>query len=122
MPHTAAIAALIATLVSMTFLLVTRFADELLSLLSLGGFLIGIFLFFGFLYGGFILVVMAAIVVLGGVHWIGVYVPEIVLFSGNYWILLLSFALEVGMAVWNLDLITRVAHIIQPTRAHISTA
>ncbi|MFX0046321.1 MAG: hypothetical protein ACFE8Z_10780 [Candidatus Hermodarchaeota archaeon] len=122
MPHTAAIAALIATLVSMTFLLVTRFADELLSLFSLGGILIGLFLFFGFLYGGFILVVIAAIVVLGGGHWIGVYVPEIVLFSGNYWILLLSFALEVAMAIWNLDLITRVIHLVQSSPANISTA
>jgi hypothetical protein len=121
MPHTAAIAALIASLVSMTILFVMRFADELLSLFSMGGVLIGVFFLFGFLYGGFMVVVIAAIVILGGVHWIGVYVPEIVLFSGDYLILLLSFALEVGMAVWNLDLITRVAHLVQPTRTSIST-
>jgi len=122
MPHTAAIAALIATLISMTLLLIMRFTDALLSLFSMGGVLIGVFFMFGFLYGGFMVVVMAAIVILGGVHWIGVYVPEIVLFAGNYWILLLAFALEVGMAVWNLDLITRVVHLVQPTRATLSTA
>ncbi|MFX1417097.1 MAG: hypothetical protein ACFFC0_09805, partial [Promethearchaeota archaeon] len=120
--HTAAIAALIATIVSMTMLFVMRFADELLSLFSMGGVLIGVFFMFGFLYGGFMVVVMAAIVILGAVHWIGVFVPEIVLFSGNYWILLLSFAMEIGMAVWNLDLITRVAYFVHPARAHISTA
>ena len=122
MPHTAAIAALIATLVSMTIIFVMKFTDELLSLFSMGGILIGVFFVFGFLYGGFMVVVLAAIVVLGGVHWIGVYVPEIVLFSGNYWILLLSFALEICMAFWNLDLITRVAHLVQPTHARISTS
>ncbi len=122
MPHTAAIAGLIATVVSMTMLFVLTFADELLSLFSMGGILIAVFFLFGFLYGGFMVVVMAAIVILGGVHWIGVFVPEIVLFSGNYWILLLSFALEAGMAVWNLDLITRVAYLVQPAQAHISTA
>ncbi len=122
MPHTAAIAALIATLVSMTIIFVMKFTDELLSLFSMGGILIGVFFVFGFLYGGFMVVVLAAIVVLGGVHWIGVYVPEIVLFSGNYWILLLSFALEICMALWNLDLITRVAHLVQPTHARISTS
>ncbi|UCH05011.1 MAG: hypothetical protein JSW05_02305 [Candidatus Thorarchaeota archaeon] len=122
MPHTAAIAALIAALVSMTLLLFKRFTNELLALFSFGGILIGLLLLFGLLYGGFIVVVMAAIVILGGVHWIGVYVPEIVLFSGNYWILLLAFVLEGGMMVWNLDLVTRVAHFLQTNRVHVTTS
>ncbi|MHA2004639.1 MAG: hypothetical protein ACW960_11095 [Candidatus Thorarchaeota archaeon] len=42
--------------------------------------------------------------------------PEIVLFSGQYWILLLAFIFEIGMVFWNLDFITKVTNILQITR------
>jgi len=119
MPHSAAIAALIAALVTMVLLFFMRFTDELLSLFSMGGVLLGIFFLFGFLYGGVMVVVVAPTVIIGGVHWIGVFVLEIVVFSKHYWILLLAFELEISMAFWNLDLITRVSHVIQTTQANI---
>jgi hypothetical protein len=115
MPHMAAIAALIATFVSMVLVVIIRFIEEVLSLFSIGGVLIGVLLLFGFLYGGFMVVILAAIAVLGGGRWVGVLVPEIVLFSGQYWILLLAFAFEIGMAVWNLDFITRAVNLFQTT-------
>jgi hypothetical protein len=116
MPHMAALAALIAALVSMVLMVILRFTDEILSLFSIGGAVMGVLFIFGFLYGGFMIVILAAIVVLGGGRWVGVLVPEIVLFSGQYWILVLAFVFEIGMAVWNLDFITKVMSMLQITR------
>ena len=113
MPHMAAIAALIATLVSMVLMVIIRFTEEILSLFSIGGVVMGVLFLFGFLYGGFMIVILATIMVLGGGRWVGVLVPEIVLFSGQYWILLLAFAFEIGMVVWNLDFITKAANLFQ---------
>ncbi|MHA2041479.1 MAG: hypothetical protein ACW975_06395, partial [Candidatus Thorarchaeota archaeon] len=116
MPHMAAIAALIATLVSMVLMVIIRFTEELLSLFSIGGVVLGVLFLFGFLYGGFMIVILASILVLGGGRWVGVLVPEIVLFSGQYWILILAFVFEVGMVFWNLDFITKVTSILHITR------
>jgi hypothetical protein len=116
MPHMAAIAALIATLVSMILMVIIRFTEELLSLFSIGGVVLGVLFLMGFLYGGFMIVILASILVLGAGRWVGVLVPEIVLFSGQYWILLLAFIFEIGMVFWNLDFITKVTNILQITR------
>ncbi|MHA2004638.1 MAG: hypothetical protein ACW960_11090, partial [Candidatus Thorarchaeota archaeon] len=66
MPHMAAIAALIATLVSMILMVIIRFTEELLSLFSIGGVVLGVLFLMGFLYGGFMIVILASILVLGG--------------------------------------------------------
>ena len=116
MPHTAAFAALIAALVSMMLMIILRFTEEILSFLSIGGVLLGVLFILGFLYGGFIIVIMAAIVVLGGGRWVGILMPDIVLFSGQYWILILAFGFEIGMAIWNLDFITKVIGMFHITR------
>ncbi|MHA1936423.1 MAG: hypothetical protein ACW97A_14210 [Candidatus Thorarchaeota archaeon] len=119
MPHMAAIAALIATLVSMVLMVIIRFTEEILSLFSMGGVVLGVLFLFGFLYGGFMVVILTAILVLGGGRWVGVLVPDIVLFSGQYWILLLAFAFEIGMVVWNLDFITRAANLFQTNQTKL---
>jgi len=116
MPYTAAIAALIAALVSMVLMVILRFTEEILSLFSIGGVVLGVLFIFGFLYGGFMIVILAAIVVLGGARWVGILVPEIVLFSGQYWILILALAFEIGMVFWNLDFITKVVSMLHITR------
>jgi hypothetical protein len=116
MPHMAAIAALIATLVSMVLMVIIRFIEEILSLFTIGGVLLGALFLLGVLCGGFMIVILASILVLGGGRWVGILVPEIVLFSGQYWILVLAFAFEIGMVFWNLDFITRAAHLFQTTR------
>jgi hypothetical protein len=116
MSHLAGIAELIATLVSMVLMVIIHFIEEFLSLFALSGVLIGVLLLFGFLYGGFMVVILPTIAVLGGGCWVGGLVPEIVMFSGQYWVLLLAFAFEIGMVVWNLDFITKVTNILQITR------
>ncbi|MFW9913920.1 MAG: hypothetical protein ACFFEU_15680 [Candidatus Thorarchaeota archaeon] len=116
MPHTAAFAALIAALVSMVLMVILRFTEEILSFLSIGGVVLGVLFILGFLYGGFMIVIMAAIVILGGGRWVGILVPDIVLFSGQYWILILAFVFEIGMAIWNLDFITKIIGILHITR------
>lgn len=112
MPHIAAFAAMIATLISMVLLFIMRFVDEILSLFTLGGVVIGVLIIMGFLYGGYMIVVVAAIIALGGTHWVGVLVPEIVPFAGQYWILLMSLAFEIGMSFLNLDLVSRAARML----------
>jgi hypothetical protein len=112
MPHMAAIAALIAAVVSMVLMVVIGFANELLTLFSIGGVVLGVLFLFGFLCGGFVFVILIAIVVLGGGRWVGVLVPDIVLFSGQYWILVLAFVFEIGMTFWNLDFITKVMNLL----------
>ena len=116
MPHTAAFAALIAALVSMVLMVILRFTEEILSLFSIGGVVLGVLFIFGFLYGGFMIVILAAIVVLGGGRWVGILVPDIVLFSGQYWILILAFVFEIGMAIWNLDFITKIIGMLHIAR------
>ncbi|MFX0053928.1 MAG: hypothetical protein ACFFAX_12085 [Promethearchaeota archaeon] len=116
MPHTAAIAALIAALVSMVLMVILRFIEEILSLLSMGGMVLGALFILGFLYGGFMIVILGAIVVLGGGRWVGILVPDIVLFSGQYWILILAIVFEIGMAIWNLDFVTKIIGMLHITR------
>ncbi|MFW9804808.1 MAG: hypothetical protein ACFFFC_19285 [Candidatus Thorarchaeota archaeon] len=116
MPHMAAIGALVAVLVSMVLMVFIRFIEELLLLFSIGGILVGILMIMGSLLGGFMMVILAAILILGGGRWVGVLVPDIVLFSGQYWILILAFAFEIGMVIWNLDFITRVIGVRHMTR------
>jgi hypothetical protein len=116
MPHIAAFAALIAALVSMVLMVILRFTEEILSFLSIGGVVLGVLFILGFLYGGFMIVILTAIVVLGGSRWVGILVPDIVLFSGQYWILILAFVFEIGMAIWNLDFITKVIGMLHITR------
>lgn len=115
MPHMDAIAAIIAVLVSMVLMVFIRFIEEILNLFSIGGILVAILMIMGFLCGGFMMVILAAILILGGGRFVGFLVPDIVLFSGQYWILILAFAFEIGMVIWNLDFITRVAHLFQAT-------
>ncbi|MFX1262786.1 MAG: hypothetical protein ACFFAZ_11905 [Promethearchaeota archaeon] len=116
MPHMAAIAAIIALLVSMVLMVFMRFIEEIFTLFSIGGVLVGVLIVMGFLCGGFMMVILAAILILGGGRWVGFLVPDIVLFSGQYLILILAFAFEIGMVIWNLDFITRVISMLHITR------
>ncbi|MFW9799606.1 MAG: hypothetical protein ACFFD9_04170, partial [Candidatus Thorarchaeota archaeon] len=119
LPHVAAIAAAIATFVTIVILLIVQFGNSVLTLATLGGILVGILLSLGVLMGGFFLMTMVAIVLLGGTHWIAVLVPGIAQFLGHYLVLFLSFIIEVSLTRWNLDFITRALDIIQTPQSEI---